>query len=142
MDGKWMNTPLKKLCLIGMIDSLCESIKNSKNESLLWRTQKLNEASKQALESSKIKTTFNLRKRAKKKVDSAYGYQEEFDVYEMLSFLLVGINDITHYNKKNADFLLVEKRIIWVMKLFDPKLEQEKIHQKAYNKYKKWESEK
>ena len=68
----------------------------------------------------------------------AYGYQEEFDIYEMLSFLLSGINDLTHYNKNNKDFVLIEKRIIWFMKLFDPKLKQNDIHQKAFEKYNKW----
>ena len=133
-----MKTPLKKLSLIGMIDSLCASVKTSESEKVLWRAQKLNEAGQNALNSSKIKITNNLRKRAKEKVEMAYGYQEEFDIYEMLSFLLSGINDLTHHNKNNKDFVLIEKRIIWFMKLFDPKLKQNDIHQKAFEKYDKW----
>lgn len=134
-----LTTPLKKLCLFGLAEGLGKmTIDQTDDERVFWRADKLREAGAIALDKSKIKIDKSKIRKVKDKIESVYKNQEEFNIVILLSFILSGIQDLLFYDRKNEILKLLEKRLIWFIKFYDPKLDQEEIHQEAFEKYQKW----
>lgn len=134
-----MSPSLKKLYIFSLAAALGEKIrKESSDEAVIWRAEKLEEAGKNAINHCKVKVDNNAIKRVYEKISQVCDRKDEHDATEMLSFLLLGLQDLSYYSKGNETLNLIEKRALWFIKLFDPKLEDEEKHEAAYKKYEAW----
>ena len=136
-----MKPALKKLCLFGLSEGIGKMLINqTDDEKVKWRATKLKEAGNYAIKNCRIKIDKTKLKQTERKIESIYEDQSEFDIITMLSFILCGVNDLFFFSKdkNNKSLLLLEKRLVWFIKYYDPKLENEDIHQKAFKKYYKW----
>ncbi|RLB94620.1 MAG: hypothetical protein DRH26_00700 [Deltaproteobacteria bacterium] len=75
-----------------------------------------------------------------KEIENICPLEEVLNVLEVLSFLLCGLIDLWSHasqnNKRQLDIVI--KRVIWCIKLLDPKLNQHEIHLSALDKYESW----
>lgn len=135
-----MTPALKKLTIFGLAAGVGEMlVEQGKTDQEKWRAQKLWEAGNGAADACRSKVDRSLLKRAMKKIDQLCEDGNDFDVAEMLSFLLLGLFDLQLYSRNNTDYIdLLIKRALWFTKLYDPKLDNEAIHAAALEKYEQW----
>lgn len=113
-------------------------IEQTDDERVRWRAEKLKDAGSYAIANCRVKVDKTRLRQARKKIESIYLDKTEFDVVLMLSFILCGVQELLHFNKEGKSLSLLEKRLLWFLKYFDPKLTQENKHQQAYERYVEW----
>ena len=134
-----MTPSLKKLCILGLATGIGNMLRTQSDDNkVIWRAVKLSEAGQQAIDSLPVKIDKSTIRRVTRKIDQVCKDKDIFDVAEMLSFLLLGLFDLQHYCKNNKHLDLVQKRALWFVKLFDPKLDNEEIHAEALRRYEEW----
>lgn len=134
-----MNPSLKKLCIFSLAASIGGMlVDQAAKDSIKWRAEKLREAGQAAIDHAHIKIDTNAMKRVEKKIDQVCKNKEYYDVAEMLSFLILGIQDLNHYCKFLESLITLEARALWFLKIFDPKLDQEDVHTEALRRYEEW----
>ncbi len=99
--------------------------------------QALSQAGQKAIESCHVKIDYSKLKKAKEKIDAVCQDGEQFDIAKMLSFLFLGLNDLSHYSKDKI-IKDVEDAALNFVVMYDPNLEDEQIHSEALKKYKEW----
>ena len=138
-----MNPATKSLALFSMTTAMGHFLANSTgSDALKWRGQKLYEAGFTA--AKKYKTTKIGKSRLRqvdRKIDEAFPSDESLNILENLSFLLMGMVDLSGHskNKSRTNIDLVYKRLVWCIRLLDPKREDHKIHDRAWKKFTKWD---
>ncbi|MBC8184931.1 hypothetical protein H8E88_27885 [candidate division KSB1 bacterium] len=132
-----MTPSLKKLCIYGLATGVGEMLqKQSRDEHVQWRALKLAEAGQALIDNCKIKIDSSMVNRVEKKIDQICKNKGQYDVVEMLSFLILGVQELRHYSDSKR-LKTLEKRAIWFTRLFDPKLEAS-VHELAYKRYERW----
>lgn len=91
---------------------------------------------KKALEKCNVKIDNSMFARAAKKINEAAIVQhyESFDILEVLSFLFLGLNDLSSDKNSKA----VEDAVLNFITMYDPNLENDDLHQIALKKYEEW----
>ena len=136
-----MNTATKKICLfalaIGVADMIIEQTpKTDKGyDKIIWRAKKLREAGKLTLDKCHVKKDMNAVRKAKKYTDVLWKNSVTFNVLEVMSFLFAGLNDLAHYG---ADVELLEKRVLWFLKLYKGSLDDEDLNGRMMKQYEDW----
>ncbi len=140
-----MNTPLKKLCIFGLaagignmiIDQAPKMVTGVELNTTVENAQELSQAGQKAIESCHVKIDYSKLKKAKEKIDAVCQDGEQFDIAKMLSFLFLGLNDLSLYNKDKI-IKDVENAALNFVAMYDPNLEDEQIHCEALKKYEEW----
>ena len=139
-----MKTPLKKLLIYGLASGVGLAIKQQEDRKkdpdlyATYRAKLLSDAGQAAVDV--CRTTYNKsrQRQVKRKIDQICKDGEAYDIVEMLSFLILGIQELQHFCKDTSLIDVVEKRAVWFTKLYDPKLDNEEKHIIAYQRYEKW----
>jgi len=140
-----MNTPLKKLCIFGLAAGIGNMIIDQAPKILTGvdlyitfkKAQALSQAGQKAIESCHVRIDHGKLKKAYEKIDEICHNGEQFDIAKMLSFLFLGLNDLSHYSKAKT-IKDVEDAALNFVVMYDPNLEDEQIHSEALKKYKEW----
>jgi hypothetical protein len=134
-----MTPSLKKVCILCLLDSLTETIKNSaKKESIKWKATKLQEAGIKALRSLDFTIDKSKRKYIIKKINEVYVEGDVIDILFGLIFLNAGLCDLEHYNKHNKYFNIIMKRTIWLLQEWDKQLDKNEMYADAIKAYEEW----
>jgi hypothetical protein len=103
-----------------------------------WNAEQLHAAGMAAIMKTKCKIDKSKIRQAEKKIDQVCKNKNQFDVAEMLSFLFLGLNDLGHYCNDKRVIKDVEDAALNFITVFDPNLEDTRIHEEALNKYGRW----
>jgi len=143
-----MNTALKKICIFGLAEGVgtmilkqvdkMDDLDNIQKKVTKENAESLARTGSVAIRTCNVKVDRNMIKRAKKKIDQVCQDGEDFEVAQMLSFLFLGLNDLSLYCKDKEIIQQVEDAALNFTTMYDPNLEDEKIHQAAMEKYQVW----
>jgi hypothetical protein len=141
-----MKTSLKKACIYSLAAGLGKMVMNQihkfdlmdeeKKKLVIWNANQIAIEGEKALKYCTVKLDGSMLNRASKKITEAAIVQHDnsFEILEVLSFLFLGLNDLS--SDKNAK--AVEDAVLNFMTIYDPNLENESLHQIALKKYERW----
>ena len=144
-----MKPSLKKVCIFSLAAGIGKMINSQihkfdmddeRKKLTLWNANQIAIAGEKALMKCGIKIDNSRLKQSTKKINEAAIQQNDnsFDVLETLSFLFLGLNDITHYSKNKTYIKDVEDAALNFMVMYDPNLEKDDVHIIAAEKYQRW----
>ena len=134
-----MTPALKKLTIFGLASGVSRSImQQTADDSIVWRAAKLAEAGQDAIDACHAKVDNSRMRQVLSKIDAVCKDKETFDITTMLSFLVLGVQDLQYYCKDTRLLDVIERRALWFIKFFDPRLEDEELHADAFDRYSKW----
>lgn len=134
-----MNTAIKKLCVFGLAAGVGEMIYNqTDNDRAKWRARKLAEAGNDAINNLSVKIDNSAIRRVKRKIDEVYTDKEQYDIRDMLCFLLAALDDLDQHTDGNNDIATLCKRAAWFNSLYDPKTDSFDIYADAARRYEAW----
>ena len=133
-----MNASTKTLALLSMTASMGHILVNSNgSDTIKWRGEKLREIGWSASKKYKISTIGKSKLKQLEQKISEVCQGDNIDVLEHLSFLLLGLIDLWSHRQKGVIDLAI-KRVIWCIQAFDPKQNNHDAHNRAWEKYEKW----
>jgi len=139
-----MNSSTKIFTILSL-SATCGTIiaKASTSDTAKFRGQKLYEAGFEAAQKYPFPgLNDNKMRQISKSIETICKSDEEFGIVETLSFLLCGLNDVWSHVKPERQELLecLFKRVPWVLKLFDPALDQHDVYNCGHNRYERWKA--
>ncbi len=136
-----MTPSLKKLCIYALADALGTSgIQAAPDDAVKWRCQKLREAGEQALNGvcKQVKVNKSKINQAQTSVMKLHKDGDELDMVQEISFLLAALCDLEQFMPDNEGNNRLIKRSMWVLALWDTKLDKFDIYDNAAKRYQKW----
>ena len=143
-----MSPSLKKLCVFGLAAGIGTMIQDQvggftdmdqeEKKLTFWNAQELHGAGMAAILKTKCKIDQSKIRQASEKIDQVCKNKNQFDVAEMLSFLFLGLNDLAYHCRDKQMIKTVEDAALNFITVFDPNLEDSRIHEEALNKYGRW----
>jgi len=147
-----MKTPLKKACVLSLSAALGEIVYNQVdqdgNEVALKKDEQvlidnailLHTCGQKALTKANVKKDRRMQNRAAQQIDRLVKARDEFNIVELLSVLLLGVQDFLHYDKNNELLKELEQIIEKLIYAYNPKYlnDEDEEHEIAYNRYIEW----
>ena len=134
-----MNPSTKKLCIFGLATGVANMlVEQSTDERVKWRAQVLAKAGQLAVDKCNIKVDKSKLKQVQVKIDEVCKDKSEFDTVDMLSFLLLGLDDLQANCKDTSIINVMIKRTNWLIQYFDPKLENVDMFDRVLKRYLAW----
>ena len=140
-----MNHTNKTFALIGFTLAFSKDLSVAKDERVSWRASKLHESAEQAasrypspdLNKSNIKAI----SRAISELNSFGLISDRSKLVPILSTVLCGIDDVLSHTKNRVTLDLfrdLEKKVLWLNSLVDPKLDQVRDYIRGDYVYNSW----
>ena len=129
---------IKKLCIFCLATGVGQMIiDQTDDDKVAWRALKLSESGQKCIDNCQVKIDSSAVKRVKAKIDQICKHKDEYDIVEMLSFLVYGVQELIMHYSKSEMLENLEKRALWFIKIYDPKFEAN-VHEIAYKRYEEW----
>ena len=147
-----MRTPLKKACIFGLACGLGEIVFkqivkdssgkaiNQDEQVLIDNAILLTEQGQEVLNNSHIKKDRSLVRDVDRNIDRLVRSRDEFNIVELLSVLLLGVQDLEHYaNYPDAlkELSCTIQNLIYAYNAKENNTEDDE-HEVAYARYQKW----
>lgn len=134
-----MNTPLKKLIILGLCSNLAYVImQQTTDDNVYALARRLDTLARRSITKAHIKIAPSMAHKAQEYIKKVYVPGTEVDVVEILSLCLLGLMDLQHYSGEGTSVDAVLLHTMYFTKQFDPKLQDEKSHSAATRRYLEW----
>lgn len=134
-----MTPSLKKLTILGLATGIAQMLLDQSDDAKVhWRSQVLYQASQLAVDKCNVTVDKSRLRQAQVKIDEVCLDGQDFDIVDMLSFLLIGLDDLQTHCKDISMINVMIKRTNWLLQYFDPKLESAKIFEDVHGRYLEW----